>query len=183
MSLERPARRSYEESCRLLQQRGYPDVGSPGEIPPLPNRRPQCDDDEPLGVTFFRTLVGGHALEDLTLPRTFFGRSEVSRISFRNTDLSESTLCWNDFIEVDFTDADLSACDLRASLFTRVVFVRTALRGADLRRSTFEECDFTDADLRGAKLTHAQGRKLTISPEQRQVIDWQDDEGEQPPGG
>lgn len=121
--------------------------------------------------------------ENLTLPRTFFGRSEISRISFANTDLSESTLCWNDFIEIDFTDADLSECDLRASIYTRVVFVGANLRNADLRHSTFKECDFTDANLTGAKLTRAQGKALLLSEQQKHVSDWQASAGVEPPGG
>jgi hypothetical protein len=171
-------------------------------IPPLPDRRPQCDDEGPLGVSFFRTWVGvgrpfwlkpsgpedevdvgEHALENLTLPRTFFGRSEIGPISFRNTDLSESTLCWNDFIEVDFTDADLSGCDLRASIFRKVDFVRANLQDSDLCRSGFEDCDFTDADMRGAKMTREQGGQITLSDRQQGVIDWQEGEGDEPPGG
>src|SRR5262249_28078690 len=139
-------RLSYEESCRLLQRLGYPDAGADGVIPPMPDHRPQCDDEEPLGVCFFRTKEGAgeHDLENLTLPRTFFGKSEVGPVSFKNTDLSESNLCWNDFNRVNFTDADLSGSDLRASLFCECDFVRTNLRNSDLRRSTFEKCDFTE---------------------------------------
>lgn len=194
MSSGRVTRRSYEESCRLLQRLGYPDAGADGVIPPLPDHRPQCDDEAPLGVSFFRTFVGqdieqgdedvSHRdLENLTLPRTFFGRSNVQHVSFRNTDLSESTLCWNDFNEVNFTDAALSGCDLRASIFSEVDFVRADLRNADLCRSSFEACDFTDADMRGAKLTHEQGEEIDLSEQQRQVIDWQDSDGDEPPGG
>jgi BTB/POZ domain-containing protein KCTD9 len=187
MNSERPPRLTYEESCRLLLRLGCLYAGDyGGGLPVLPDRRPEPGDDLPHGVSFFRTWLGSgqpfglkasspehegggigeHDLENLTLPRTFFGRSEVSYISFSNTDLSESTLCWNDFIEVDFTDADLSEGDLRASIYTRTLFVRANLRNADLRRSTFEECDFTDADLRGAKLTREQG-KASRSPRSR----------------
>ena len=194
MSSGRVTRRSYEESVRLLQRLGYPDAGADGVIPPIPDHRPQCDDEGPLGVCFFRTFVGqdieegdedaSHRdLENLALPRTFFGRSLVQHVSFRNTDLSESTLCWNDFNEVNFTDADLSGCDLRASFFSEVDFVRADLRNADLRRSRFEACDFTDADMRGAKLTHEQGEEIDLSEKQQQVIDWQDSDGDEPPGG
>jgi BTB/POZ domain-containing protein KCTD9 len=202
MNTELPTRLSYEDSCRLLMRLGYLYQGDySGKLPVLPDRRPQSGDDLPHGVRFFRTWVGSGRpfrlqtppdfesdnkqddLENLTLPRTFFGRSEISRISFKNTDLSESTLCWNDFIEVNFTDADLSACDLRASLYVRSVFVRAYLRDADLRRSTFKECDFTDADLRGAKLTRAQGGGLPLSENQKQTIDWLESSGEEPPGG
>ena len=187
-------RRSYEESCRLLQRLGYPDAGANGVVAPIPNHRPQCDDEAPLGVSFVRTFVGQDIeagdedvrhcdLENLTLPRTFFGRSLVRHVSFKNTDLSESTMCWNDFTEVDFTGADLSGCDLRASDFSEVDFVRTNLRNADLRRSAFEGCDFTDADMRGVKLTREQHEQIVLSEQQQQEIDWQDSEGEEPPGG
>src|SRR5689334_10312217 len=73
--------------------------------PVLPDRRPRFDDDEPLGVSFFRTRLNDAQLTNLTLPRTFFGRSGISSSSFENTDLSESTLCWNDFIDVSFRNA------------------------------------------------------------------------------
>jgi uncharacterized protein YjbI with pentapeptide repeats len=194
MSSERTERLPYEDSCRLLQRLGYPDVGAKGEIPPIPDHRPQCGDEAPLGVSFFRTFVGqdiehgdenvSHRdLENLTLPRTFFGRSYIQHVSFKNTDLSESTMCWNDVSEVNFTDADLSGCDLRASLFSEVDFVRANLRGADFRRTNMEACDFTDADMRGAKLTRKLGEEIDLSEKQRQEIDWQDCDGEQPPGG
>ncbi len=200
---ERPARVSYEESCKLLLRLGclsLLDTG--GAFPTLPDRRPEAGDDLPFGVRFFRTWVGNgkpfglqasdpdfkwdreeHHLQNLTLPRTFFGRSEISRISFKNTDLSESTLCWNDFIEVDFTDVDLSQSDLRASLFTRTIFVGANLRNADLRRSTFKECGFARADLQGSKLTREQGQALPLSVAQKQVIDWQESTGDEPAGG
>ena len=187
-------RLSYEDSCRLLQRTGYTNAaGAEGLIPPLPDHRPQCDDEEPLGVSFFRTFVGqdieegdedeSHRdLENLTLPRTFFGRSYIQHVSFQNTDLSESTMCWNDFTEVNFTDANLSGCDLRASFFSEIDFVRTNLQNADLRRSNFEACDFTDADMRGAKLTHEQEDEIDLSKQQQQEIDWQDNDGDETPG-
>jgi hypothetical protein len=185
MSSERTTRLSYEDSCRLLQRLGYPEAGAEGVVPPLPDHRPQCHDEEPLGIRFFRSWVGfvESNLESLSLPRTFFGRSEIGPVSFKNTDLSESTLCWNDFNEVDFTDADLSGCDLRASIFREVNFVRTNLRNADLRRSGFVACDFTDADMRGAKLTREQGEQIHLSDQQQNVIDWQESHGDEPPGG
>ena len=200
MSSERPPRLSYEESCKFLQRYYHLGMGAESVIPPMPDHRPDCDGED--GVRFFRTWVGvgrpfglkplrpeddvevaEHALDNLTLPRTFFGRSEISSISFKNSDLSESTLCWNDFIEVNFTDADLSESDLRASIFRRVAFVRTTLRNADLRCSSFEACDFTDADMAGAKLTRKQGERIHLSDEQRKVIDWQESDGDEPPGG
>src|SRR5688572_5747799 len=135
-----PTRLSYEESCRLLQSLGYLYGGT---IPPLPARMPYADDENP-GVSFYKTRVTGEGLENLTIPRTYFGRSQVGPISFRNTDLSESVLCWNDFEGVDFGACDLSRSDLRASNFERVRFVAADLRGGDLRRSSFVACDFTD---------------------------------------
>ena len=174
-------RLSYDDSCRRLQQLGY--LG-PNQFPPLPAHGPSYGDEEPLGLSFFRTFIGdgdGH-LDNLSIPRTFFGRSEIRSISFRNTDLSESCLCWNDFINVDFTDALLASSDLRASNFERAKFVRTDLRKADLRRSTFLECDFTGALLNGAKLDQGNELLEILSEQQKSVLDYQP-EGEYPPGG
>jgi uncharacterized protein YjbI with pentapeptide repeats len=176
--LQPQARLSYEDSCKSLQR-----FGCLGEvIPPLPARRPRHDKG-PLGVSFVRTNLGAIDLENLSLPRTFFGKSEIGPMSFRNTDLSESKLCWCVFKGVDFTDCDLRDCDLRASRFIKVKFVRATLRNADLRRSSFEDCDFTDAELRGAKLTYLQGLRLVLSEGQKEVIDWRFTDGEVPEGG
>jgi len=68
----------------------------------LSERAPRHDDEQ-LGVSFFRTRLADVTLDGLTLPRTFFGRSEIRGVSFPVTDLSESTANWNDFIDVDFS--------------------------------------------------------------------------------
>lgn len=67
-------------------------------------------------MRFFRTRdEGDHS--GLTLPRAYFGRSDINNASLFNTDLHESNLCWNDFTDVDFGESDLSQSDLRASVF------------------------------------------------------------------
>jgi uncharacterized protein YjbI with pentapeptide repeats len=169
-------RLNYEDSCRRLQQHYL----APGHIPPMPNHLPQSDDTQPLGVTFFRTFVGdGDDLGNLTLPRTFFGRSEINDVSFQNTDLTESNLCWN----VDFTDAVLTGSDLRASVFSKVKFLRADLRGADMRRSSFENCVFDGALMDRAILSNGQRSELELSDEQREKIEWTNDDGPEPDGG
>src|SRR5262245_28646747 len=111
-------RLGYDDSIRRLQELGF--LGA-DEHPPMPNQVPQPEDEEPLGLSFFRTFVGENAdLSNLSIPRTLFGRSEISSASFRNTDLSESNLCWNDFINVDFTEAIMARADFRASTYRRV---------------------------------------------------------------
>src|SRR6478736_3220076 len=173
------ARLSYEDSWRELQRQQLVDAGA---IPPLPLRPPRHD-DQALGVSFFRTMLADAKLERLTLPRTFFGRAELRAVSFCDTDLSESVANWNDFIAVDFSRADLSRSDLRACLFERVRFVGASLVGVDFRYCGFKECDFTDADVTEARFTVKAGTALRFSDEQRSVIDWQSDNGEEPAGG
>ena len=172
-------RLDYEASCKRLHELGWPDSEP---APPIPQRKPRYDDDETLGVSFFRTRVVGD-LSDLTLPRTFFGRSEIKGASFRGTDLRESRLCWNDFIDVDFSETILSDADLRASLFERVSFAGTDLRFADLRRSTFTNCVFDRASMKGTILTRRLGKTLALSGSQLSEINWTDDDGEEPVGG
>lgn len=174
-------RLSYEESLRRLRELN---LYAHEEPPPIPDRVPQPEDEEALGLCFFRTLVGGGAdLSNLSMPRTFFGRSEISNVSFHNTDLTESNLRWNDFIDVDFSEATLAQADLRASIYVRVNFTQTDLRGADMRRSSFEECVFEDAQMNGAILTRRQADQLSLSSAQRAVADWRDEDGPEPSGG
>jgi hypothetical protein len=176
-------RLSYEDSYRLLRRLRFLS-GSPGDnVPSLPTRRPTFDDTTTGGVVFFRTRLAEIDFESLTLQRVLVGRSEIESASFKNADMRESTLCWNDFNSVNFSDADLSDCDLRASIFRENSFVRANLRNADLRRSNFEECDFTDADMRGAKLTRKQCEQIRLSDKQKTEIEWQESDGDQPPGG
>ena len=173
-------RLSYEDSCRELQALELIDAD---EIPPMPDQPPRCDDDEPLGVSFFRTSLSDVALEGLTLPRTFFGRSEIDSVSFRNTDLSESVANWNDFKDTDFSDTNLTNCDLRACIFERVKFNGACLRNADIRHCTFTDCDFAGAEVAGLKITKAGAARLGLSNEQLRDIAWQADQGEEPDGG
>jgi BTB/POZ domain-containing protein KCTD9 len=175
------ARLSYEMSCNRLRELNLLADDDPA---PMPTRLPRYDDEEPLGVNLFRTrLVGDLDLSGLSLPRTFFGRSELDRISLRNSDLSESNLCWNDFIGVDFTGADSRHSDIRSSIFKEVRFEATNLEDADLRRSTFTDCVFDGAVMRGAALTVAQGETMRLSETQRREIKWVDDDGPEPDGG
>lgn len=156
----------YIASCQLLISQQLLDDD---EVPPLPERPPRHD-DVVLGVGFFRTQLANTKLAGLTLPRTFFGRSEIRSVSFHDTDLSESTANWNDFIEVDFSSADLSRADLRSSVFERVDFSGASLRGADLRHATFTDCSFIDADFTGVKLIRDSEAALSLSPTQRTLI-------------
>ena len=176
------SRLTYEQSCKSLQEQQWL---KPGDIPPLPTRPPAYD-DEILGVEFFRTSLDGKLgadFENLSLPRTFFGRSDIVDITFRNTDFSESVANWNDFIDVNFLGADLSRCDFRACKLTRVSFENSTLADADLRCCNFESCTFTGADMTGTKMTRTTGIGLQLSKEQRAVVDWHEEDGEAPGGG
>jgi uncharacterized protein YjbI with pentapeptide repeats len=174
-------RLNYDLSCARLRELGLLDHDS---HPPMPERLPQYDDGDPLGFSVFRVRLDDAVdLSDLTLPRTFFGRSEINRVLFRNTDLHESNLCWNDFNGTDFTRADLSGSDMRSSLFHKVLFINANLNGADLRRSSFTDCHFERAAMKGVVLTHEQGAAMWLSETQRQSIDWRDEIGPEPGGG
>lgn len=173
-------RKSYRESCLLLQKIGQLEDD---QFPEIPKQRPRYDDPEPLGVSFFRTSIENETLANLTLPRTFFGRSEFRNVSFSNTDLSESTLCWNDFIRVDFSNSILSKSDLRSAVYKSVRFDRADLSNTDLRHSSFENCSFIETDFSGAIATPKFRTTILLSQKQIEQISWTDDEGEEPGGG
>lgn len=174
------AKNDYISSYEYLRSLGLLPEGT---IPPMPNHRPRHDDAEPLGVNFFRTVLADATLNDLTLSRTYFGRSEIKNVLFCRTDLAQSTLCWNDFIQVDFSYTNLSFSDLRASMYIRVSFQNADLKNCDLRRSSFQDCAFDRANMEGAILTRAQRSELKLSDEQVKAIAWTDDDGPEPEGG
>ena len=149
------ARLSYAESVRRLVEQGDIAVGTAPATPPT--RRVHADDDT-LGIEFFRTRVADTDFSNLTLPGLYFGRSEIANCSFRNADIRYSTLCWNDFIDVDFHGACLVDCDLRAALF--------------------ERCNFEGAEMQGALVN--KDSAVYLSEAQRRVVIWSDEE---PDGG
>jgi uncharacterized protein YjbI with pentapeptide repeats len=142
--------------------------------------------DKELRLSYFRTGLAGADRSHLTMPRTFFGRSLFERVSFVDTDLSESCMCWNDFDDCDFTGADLSGCDMRAALFRRCTFDRAVLRGADLRGSSFEGCTFVGAEMAGAVVDQAGALGHLIdklSEGQLATLSCTQEPGPEPPGG
>jgi BTB/POZ domain-containing protein KCTD9 len=144
---------------------------------------PQYDDSEPLGFSIFRTLLDDAlGLSDLTLPRTFFGRSQIDRVSFRNSDLHESNLRWNDFNGTDFSGADLGSSDMRASLFHNVLLL-PPISMAQICDNRLSLCSFEEATMKHAILTRQQGAAMRLSETQRQHIDWRDEDGPEPGGG
>lgn len=172
-------RTSYAQSCRLLEEYG---AVNQGEVPPLPRATPRHD-DEVLGVNFFRTSVESARLENLSIPRTFFCRCELRDVSFAGSDLSESNLCWNDFIGVSFRSCVLSRSDLRASFYEKCDFSNCDLSGADLRRASFKNCAFAGTIFDGAFLPERLKRECQFSSEQIAKALWTEDEGAEPEGG
>ena len=183
MTAQPISRRSLEDTWSYLEATG---ISMPRDVhgqPFVPPCMPSHDDEEPLGFDFFRCGHSDADLSNLTLPRTFFGRSSLERVLFRNTDLSESRMCWDDFIECDFTCADLTGCDLRASVFRDCRFTGAIMTNAELRGAGFRHCDFTRAQMKGAKLTHTQRLTVALSQEQKKVVDWHWRSPTQPGGG
>jgi len=184
LTMTRP---SYTESFAVLSER----IDIIGDPLPSIHRPPRHDDDE-LGPSIFRMSVEEVLIEGLTLPGLYVGRSELVRVSFKDTDLHLSAFNWSDIFDCDFSGADLSDTDLRACKFLRCNFSGANLAGSDLRGSTFEGSTFSDADLRNALLqrrrklfglvsTSMDESHLELSAEQRRSLRWSDDAPE--PGG
>lgn len=178
-------RKSLEETWRYLEAEGEETPRRPDGRPFIKEAMPNFD-DEKSGFSYYKYRLEDADNSNLTLPRTFFGRSEFVRVSFANSDLSESRMCWNGFEDCDFTRADLSKCDMRASVFKNCKFLGAVLRGADLRRSSFEGCDFMGADLTGAIAADEDAVGCVqdfLNSEQQAVMVWAPDSGPEPPGG
>ena len=182
------ARRSLVKTWAYLEETGE-GVEMPRDAkgkPFVPPRMPSYDDEDE-GFSFFRTSAEEADYSHCTLPRTYFGRSGLNEVNFHNTDLSESSMCWNDFTDCDFSKADLSGCDMRASNFVRCKFDGADLRRADLRRSSFEDSSFKGANLKGAVMDNDSAADWAadehLSKAQVAAIVWHDEPGEQPDGG
>jgi uncharacterized protein YjbI with pentapeptide repeats len=116
----------------------------------------------------------------LSIPRTFFGKSLIEQASFENSDLSESVLCWNDFIDVNFSSASLQNADLRRSVFERCLFANADLRGADLRGSDFTDCGFAGAQFEGAVAERGADWLKALEPSQRAQLTEANSDGDDP---
>ena len=171
-------RLGYEKSFDTAKQSQH----LQGDPIPDVQERPRFDADKP-GPYYFKTEFAGGKLSGLTLPGLYIHRSDIRKTTFAGSDLHLSTICWNDFADCDFGDVDLSRSDLRASNFSKCSFKGANLEGCDLRHSTFESCSFDGARLKGALLTRGQQKKLPLSPEQVELIDWQLMGGAFPGGG
>jgi BTB/POZ domain-containing protein KCTD9 len=179
-------RRTLEQSWAFLEAMGANMPRLPDGSPHVSTRMPSYDDASPTNITFFRTGWQDTDLSDLTLSRTYFARSKFERVSFMNTILFESRMCWNDFIDCDFSNADLRHCDMRASLFRGCMFRNADLSEADLRRSMFDACIFEGAKLKdsvGHKRSAAEDLVQLLTKSQRDEMRWFHDLGEQPSGG
>ena len=108
-------RKSYEESCQHLMELGWIE-----EIPPLPTAPPK-NDDSLMGLSFYRTRMEdeneNEPFEGLTIPRTFISRTVIDVFSFSGSDLTESTVNWNNIEDTSFMNCILQCCDLRANSF------------------------------------------------------------------
>lgn len=177
-------RLSIAETWDSLDADGFEMPRDESGAPILPAAMPNFDDEEEAGFSVHKGgWPDGCDLANLSLPRSYFGRSLFQGVDFQNTDLSGSRMCWNDFVDCDFSAADLTGADLRASLFQRCRFTGATLAGADLRHSCFEDCDFTGAGMSGCVAEAAQRASLRPTQEQAAGIDWRSEPGPKPPGG
>lgn len=171
-------RTTYDESLARFTSI----TGRDARARPHVERRPRYDEDDP-GPSLFRTVVESCALERMTLPGLFVGRTKLTGVSLTESDLHLSTMCWNDFTRCWLDRCDLTDSDLRASHFVDCDFRRADLTRCDLRHSTFERCRFEGAILADATATRDQRASLRLSKEQEHSVLWQALPGSLPDGG
>lgn len=164
------SRLSFEQSCERLRQLELGSVVAPWSDSGGQDRM----------IRFAGQIIAAVRLDNVCLPHAVLSRCEFRSVSFRNADLGGARAHWNDFIKTDFRDANLSGADVRACVFDGVRFQGATLVGVDFRYCGFKQCYFAGADLTDAKFTAKAGRALQLSPEQQGVIDWQDEDGDEP---
>jgi len=115
---------------------------NPDGSPKLPTKRPQAGKPGFGSIELYKNGWEDADMSGLTIPRCFFARSLLKQVTFHNTDLNESWLCWNNFEYCNFSEARLARCDMRCSYWLNCCFDGTDLTGADLRGSDFVNCTF-----------------------------------------
>ncbi len=78
-------RRTIQDTWALLDADGLRMPRDATGAPFIPAGMPNHDNEEPLGLSYFRSGLIDADLHALTLPRTFFGRSSFERVNFRNS--------------------------------------------------------------------------------------------------
>jgi uncharacterized protein YjbI with pentapeptide repeats len=178
---------TYHESVAVLKDR----VEIIGDALPQVTRVPRPGDDT-IGPSIFRMGIEDADISGLCLPGLYVGRSILTRVTFRATELRLSAFNWSGLHDCDFSSSDLRQADLRSSRFIRCSFDGADLEGADLRGSSFDHCSFVGARFQSALLQRGRalswlgiGRRqesLSLSPEQRALVDWRADAPEAPGG-
>jgi hypothetical protein len=178
-AIPRETRLSLEKTWAYLKLAEHEPPEDKRGRPIIPKRSAGSYNSGPC-LGFYRTRVYAEDFHNLTMPRTFFARTELERVLFRGSDLSASFMCWDDWLDCDFTEADLSGADMRASLYINCTFAHANLTGADLRSSSFVDCAFTNAQMQGSKMTKAQAADMLLSDAQRAEIVWKRTDGPAP---
>ncbi len=118
---------------------------NPDGSPKLPTKPPQAGTPGFGSIEMYKNGWEDGDMSNLTVPRCFFARSLLERVSFLNTELTESWLCWDNFEGCDFWKSVLTRCDMRCSYWKNCRFDKADLTGADLRGSNFENCTLEGA--------------------------------------
>jgi BTB/POZ domain-containing protein KCTD9 len=178
------SRLSLAETWDLLDEdeTGEPMLRDKDGSPLLPARAPRAGKPGFGSVEVYKSGWDGADMRNLTVPRSFFARSLLERVSFQNTDLSESWFCWNDFDGCDFSGARLAQSDMRCSYWKNCCFDGADLTHTDLRGSTFENCTFVGANLALAKILPGDDL-LAVLSEQQQAGLIQKQQGSKPYDG
>src|SRR5262245_51463296 len=108
---------TYADSVAVLKDR----VGIIGDALPLVTQV-QRPGDDPIGPSLFRIGVADADISDLCLSGLYVGRSILTRVSFKGTELRLSAFNWSGLEECDFSGANLQQADLRSSRFVRCSF-------------------------------------------------------------
>jgi uncharacterized protein YjbI with pentapeptide repeats len=176
-------RLSWSQTWRQLERDGF-DLGdrTPTGRPFHPRKMPSFDDKR-RGFGFFKEGLEDGDMSNLSLSRLFVGRSRFKEVDFSNSDLSESRLCWNDFVNCRFQHAILKGCDGRASIWKKCDFRDADLSRCDWRHSRFVKCRFESALCEGMRLTRDQNGHLELDEQQLAQVHWCEDAGDEPEGG
>ena len=121
-------------------------------------------------------------LSDANLSATNLCHANLRGANLRSADLSYAILCHANLNGADLSDADLrgvnlsgvnlSGADLSYAILCHANLNRADLRGANLRGADLWSADLSDADLRGVNHVKLSLAKISILPDEGDIIGW-----------
>lgn len=122
-----------------------------------------------MKITTPKGILEGDSIEAILKQ---YGRDCLYRADLHGADLRGANLCYADLNGADLRDANLSHADLNSANLCDANLYGVNLHGADLSDANLSGADLNGADLSGANHVKLSIAKVSILPDECDIIGW-----------